>query len=255
MKIDCVLTSCNLNKNYTDFIPLFVKAWEHLYPNIYVKIVIICNKIPEDLLKFDKYLIQFNEIDGIYSSFISQYIRILYPALLDYQNGILITDIDMIPMNNKYYTDNLKKIKKDHFVTFRNRRLEYKNLVICYNCALSKTWSDIFHIQNKNDVINHLKSIYQEVNYEDGRLKKGWYTDQLQLYKYVKKWNEKTNKHIILKDEKTKFNRLCRKTNFTLTNEIISNIKNGNYSEYHAYSPYEKYKEINDNIIKLLTQN
>ena len=113
----------------------------------------------------------------------------------------------------------------------------------------------IFHIKNKNDVINHLKNIYQEVNYEDGRLKKGWYTDQLQLYKYVKKWNEKTNKHIILKDEKTKFNRLCRKTNFKLTNEIISNIKNGKYSEYHAYSPYEKYKEINNNIIKLLTQN
>lgn len=255
MEIDCVLTSCNLNNNYTDFIPLFITAWEHLYPNIDVKIILICNKIPEDLLKFDKYLIQFNEIDGIYSSFISQYIRILYPAILTYENSILITDIDMIPMNNKYYTDNLKKIKKDHFVTFRNRRLEYKNLVICYNCALSKTWSDIFHIQNKNDIINHLKNIYQEVNYEDGRLKKGWYTDQLQLYKYVKKWNEKTNKHIILKDEKTKFNRLCRKSKFTLNDNIISDIQNGKYSEYHAYSPYEKYKEINDNIIKLLIKN
>ena len=143
----------------------------------------------------------------------------------------------------------MKKIKKDHFVTFRNRRLEYKNLVICYNCALSKTWSDIFHIKNKDDIINHLKNIYQEVNYEDGRLKKGWYTDQLQLYRYVKKWNEKTNKHVILKDEKTKFNRLCRKTKFTLNDNIIYDIQNGKYSEYHAYSPYEKYKEINDNIL------
>lgn len=254
MKIDCVLTSCNLNKNYTDFIPLFIKAWNYLYPNIDVKIILICNKIPKNLIKFEKNLIQFNEIDGIYSSFISQYIRILYPAILNYQNGILITDIDMIPMNNKYYTQNIENISNDKFITYRNRKLDKKNLVICYNCSLSKTWSDIFHINNKNDVIVHIKNIYKRIKYTNKRLKKGWYTDQLQLYKHVNKWNNKTNKHIILKDEKTKFNRLCRKSNFILNQNIISNIKKGNYSEYHAYSPYEEYKEINDNIIKILTK-
>ena len=48
MKIDCVLTSCNLNKKYTDFIPLFIKAWTYLYPNIDIKIVLICNEIPQE---------------------------------------------------------------------------------------------------------------------------------------------------------------------------------------------------------------
>ncbi len=252
MKINCVLTSCNLNKKYTDFIPLFIKAWNYLYPNVDIKIVLICNKIPNDLLKFNKNLIQFNEISGMYSSFISQYIRILYPSILNYENGIIISDIDMIPMNNIYYTENIKNISNDKFITFRNRRLDKKNLVICYNCATNKVWSSIFNIKNINDIILNLKNIYKDIKYEDGRLKKGWYTDQLQLYKYVFEWNKKTNKHIILKDDDTKFNRLCRKTNFSLEKNIVDNIKNGRYTEYHAYSPYEEYKEINDNIIKLL---
>ena len=38
-------------------------------------------------------------IENISTSFISQYIRILYPAILNYKSGILITDIDMLPMN------------------------------------------------------------------------------------------------------------------------------------------------------------
>ena len=44
----------------------------------------------------------------------------------------------MIPMNNTYFTKNILKMKDNKFITFRNRRLDKKNLVICYNCALNK---------------------------------------------------------------------------------------------------------------------
>lgn len=254
MKLDCVLSACNLNENYINFIPLFIKAWSKLYPHVNIKIILISNKIPENLLKYEKHIILFEEIEGMYSSFISQYIRLLYPSLLPYDNGILITDIDMIPMNNTYYTETIKKIKDNKFITYRNRRLDKKNLVICYNCALNKTWSEIFKIKNKKDIINHLKETYKKIHYKDGRLKKGWYSDQLSLYKYVMKWNEKTNNHILLKDENTKWNRLCRKTNFTLSNDIVSNIKNKIYTDYHAYCPYNEHKKINDTIVKILEQ-
>ena len=155
MKLDCILTSCNLNTNYLDFVPLFVKAWSKLYPHVNIKIILISNKIPENIKKYEKHIILFNEIPEIYSSFISQYIRLLYPALLPYDNGILITDIDMIPMNNTYFKKYIK-MKDNKFITFRNRRLD-KNLVICYNCALNKIWKEIFNINNINDIINHLK--------------------------------------------------------------------------------------------------
>lgn len=252
MKISCVLTACNLNKNYTDFIPLFIKSWNKFYPEIDVKIVLICNEIPDYLIEYKKNLIQFNEIEEMHTSFISQYIRLLYPALLDYESGVIISDIDMLPMNRRYYTKHIKRIKNDHFITFRNRRLEKKNLVICYNCALTKTWSEIFNIKNINDIINRLKNVFKTNKIRDGRLKSGWYTDQKDLYKYVMNWNKKNQKHIILDDNITKWNRLCRKDNFSLTEKIKLNIKEGVYSEYHAYSPYSEYKKINDEILKLI---
>ena len=71
----------------------------------------------------------------MYSSFISQYIRILYPALLNYDKGVMITDIDMLPMNNTYYTNCVKNFKNSHFITFRNGRIDKKQLIICYNCT------------------------------------------------------------------------------------------------------------------------
>lgn len=255
MKINCILTSCNLNKKYTDFIPLFIKSWNKFYPNIDVKIVLICNKIPDYLNEWRPYIIQFNEIDNMYSSFISQYIRILYPALLNYDKGVMITDIDMLPMNNTYYTNCVKNFKNSHFITFRNGRIDKKQLIICYNCARPKTWSDIFKINNINDVIDHLKNVYKNIKYEDGRLKSGWYSDQINLYKYLNNWDKKSIRHKILDDKNTNFNRLCRKTNFTLTKEIKNNIKKGYYSEYHAYSPYEEYEKINNDILNLILNN
>ena len=128
-----------------------------------IKIVLICDEIQSYLDNWKKYIIQFKEIKNIYSSFISQYIRILYPALLNYKNGIIISDIDMLPMNNKYYIDNIKKYDDNKFITYRNRRLEHKNLVICYNCALSKTWASIFKIKSIDDIINY-KDIYKDLN-------------------------------------------------------------------------------------------
>ena len=38
MKLDCVLTACNNDPMYIDFIPNFVKAWNTLCPGADVKI-------------------------------------------------------------------------------------------------------------------------------------------------------------------------------------------------------------------------
>ncbi len=43
MKLDCVLTSCNLNPLYCDFIPIFIKTWNKLYLDFDVKFVLISN--------------------------------------------------------------------------------------------------------------------------------------------------------------------------------------------------------------------
>ena len=68
------------------------------------------NYIPEKFLEYKDNIILFNTIPNVSTSFISQYIRILYPCILNYENGIMITDIDMLPMNRTYYTEHVERI-------------------------------------------------------------------------------------------------------------------------------------------------
>ena len=54
MKLDCVFTAVNENKLYLDFIPIFIKTWNKLYPDVDVKIVLIAKDIPEDLIEISQ---------------------------------------------------------------------------------------------------------------------------------------------------------------------------------------------------------
>ena len=90
MKLDCVLTAVNENTLYLDFIPFFVDTWNKLYPDVDVKVVLIMSEIPSNLEKYKNNIILFKPIPSINTSFISQYIRMLYPCILNYKNGVMI---------------------------------------------------------------------------------------------------------------------------------------------------------------------
>lgn len=253
MKLDCVLTAVNENPLYLDFIPLFVNTWKKLYPQVDIKIILIANDIPEQYREYGDYIILFNTIEHISTNFISQYIRILYPCILDYKNGVLITDIDMIPMNKTYYTKNIDQYDDSKFIYYReNICFNYKELAICYNVATPYIWNEIFNINSINCIIRRLKGVYESIEYIEGHGKPGWSTDQKHLYEYVMRWDTQTNNLVCLKENKTKFKRLDRHT-FDVNNRILlTNISHGLYTDYHCYRPYKQYKTINDKIFNLL---
>ena len=120
MKLDCVLTAVNENKLYIQFVPYFIKVWNKIYPDIDIKVILIANSIPEILNEYINNIILFEPIENVSTSFISQYIRLLYPAILNYKNGIMITDIDIVPMNNIYYTENISNYDNNKFIYLRN---------------------------------------------------------------------------------------------------------------------------------------
>jgi hypothetical protein len=252
MILDCVVAACNYNELYYDLIPLFIKAWTKLYPLVDIKIIFIHDCIPDFLLEYEKYIILFKPLPKISTAFISQYIRNLYPCILDYKNGILITDIDMLPMNSVYFTKNIENIDDDKFIYLRHDLLNVNEIAMCYNVALNKTWREIFNIHNINDMINRLYEVNNNIVYVDGHGKSGWNTDQLHLYNYVMEWNKKTNNFIYFHDNYTNYKRLDRIFFNTLNHQLIHSIKNGYYSSYHVHRPYSKYKELNDAIINLL---
>jgi hypothetical protein len=242
MKIDCVLTSTNMVNKYIEFIPLFIKSWQKLLPYIDVKIILISDYIPDMYKKYSNNIILYNENKNVSNKFISQYIRILYPSILNYKNGVIITDIDMIPINEKYFVDKIINYSNDKFIVYRNIMSNVEQIPICYNIATPKIWSNIMKINSINDISNNIKNIFCRINYENIKGGKGWGVDQMELYNILK-----NNKNIVYLEENN-FSRLNRAyiPNFKKIKDIIENKK---VCDYHA-----KYNavEFNNEIINMI---
>lgn len=255
MKLDCILTACNLNPLYCDFIPLFIKTWNKLYPNVDVKIVLISETIPENLKIYESNIILFKPILDVSTAFISQYIRLLYPAILNYTNGIMITDIDMLPMNNTYYTKPIESYDNNKFIYLRDVLINSdRQIAMCYNVATSKTWQDIFNIHSLEDINTSLMNRFKSIDFVEGTSKICWFTDQIELYNHVLLWNKKTNNFVYLHDKNTGYSRLDRihMNTHTLDESMKTKIKNGFFSDYHCLRPYSKYKVLNEMIYDAL---
>ncbi len=248
MKLECVLTAVNDNKLYIDFIDIFIKSWNKLYPYVDVKIILISNKIPDEYKKYSDNIILFEPVKDISTAFISQYIRLLYPCILNY-NSIMITDIDNIPMNNVFFSKNIKDIPNSKWVNLRD--WVYNNeICIMWQIASSDTWREVFNISNLDEIKERLIEVNKNIKYQDKHGGQDWNKDQLDLYKYVMNWKNKEKNYVVLKDSNTKFNRLNRGS-FNADQLLKSNIK-GKYSDYHCLRPMSKYKDINYRILELI---
>ena len=253
MKLDCILTTVNENKLYLDFIPIFIQTWNKLYPHVDVKIILIANQIPENLIIYQNNIILFNPIDNVSTAFISQYIRLLYQAILNYENGTMISDIDILPMNGTYYIENIDKFPNDKFIYLRDVLMnEYNQIAMCYNVATNKLWGDIFGIKSLDDIRRTLINKFNSIHYVDGHGSFGWSIDQIDLYNNLMKWNADTNNLIVLNDNSTGFFRLDRDEFILDDINILNNIKNRIYTDYHCCHPFKEYEYINNKIYELL---
>jgi hypothetical protein len=252
MKLDCVLTAVNENPLYLEFIPIFVKTWNKLYPSVDVKIVLIAKAIPEEYKEYANNIILFEPLEGVLTSFTSQFIRLLYPCILDYKGAVLITDMDILPTNKTYYTEHIKEIDDSKFVYYRGDHcFIYKSIAMCYNAATPEVWRDIFDIHSVEDVRFMLENVSRNNVIEEGIGKTGWFLDQLSLYTKVMEWNKRTGNLICLDEEKTGFNRLSRDT-FRMTVELRDELAAGYFVDYHCHRPMSAYSEINNFIYDLL---
>jgi len=239
------VTAVNDNPLYLDFIPIFVETWKLLYPNVCVKIILIAEKIPDEYSDWEKNIILFEPLEGVSTAFISQYIRLLYPCIMNYENGVMITDMDMLPMNRTYYTENIKSYDNTKFIYMReNVCFSDKQIAMCYNVAVPRVWRDIFGVQSVTDIRECIKQVH-------GAGVK-WFTDQLTLYEKVMEWHARTNNFVCLKESETGFKRLDRNTFYLNDYTLMRDISTGKYSDYHCYRPMSVYKDVNHAIFKLL---
>ena len=255
MKIDFVLTSCNINEKYIEYFPIIHNLWKNSF-NLEIKLILISDEIPDNLLEIADNIILFPPIDNIHSAYISQVIRILYPALFNNKN-ILITDCDIIPISKRYFINNVGRYTDDKFISYRDAYLKQKMIAICYNLANSATWASIFNIKSEEDIRARLIEWYNP-EYNGIKNCEGWYTDQKKLYEYVFNWTEKNDRFIQLRDNDLLFNRLDKRDRQYIIDNyklILEKIRDKEYTDFHIYKNHHEspmiLKEIINEIILL----
>lgn len=251
MKIQIVLTACDLNPYYYNLYPYVYKVWKDKF-DLDLYLILISDIIPEILIPYKQYIILFKPIPNINSSYISQVIRILYPCLFENLN-ILITDVDIIPISKKYFFDSIKDYQDDKFISYTDRYCKNNMYAICYNVANSSVWKKIFNINNLNDINNILIKNYNE-NYNGKKNCDGWYSDQKILFDFLESHKKLYPSDIIvLTDNQTQYNRLDGKSSEKLhnikTNKkiILENINS--YSDFHMIRNYPNNIPLLEEII------
>lgn len=254
MKINTILTACNLEPLYLDFIPSFITVWKHLFPHVNVKIILVANEIPKNLMIYKKYIEIFTPIANIPTSFIAQVIRILYPGLLTCDDGVLITDMDMIPVTRDYYVKYIEEYSDDKFITYRDDAWCFNNnqYAMCYNVATPEVWRTIFPESVSIDSICKKLLEYWEVAKKTPAEGKEylWYFDQIHLFRKV---NEHRDRLIILGDQKTKYKRLDRVSyDINDTNKNIAALST--FTDFHMLRPYRSHQYINDTYVNAILE-
>lgn len=254
MKIDIVLTSCNLNNYYLNLYPYVFKVWKEKF-NLDLYMILIADDIPDNLLNYKKFIILFKPIPNMNTTYIAQVIRILYPSLFDNLN-VLITDIDIFPISKKYFIKSIENYTKDQFIAYTDRYIKNNMIAICYNVANSSVWNEIFNINNLEDINNILLSNYDD-KYNGTKNCIGWYTDQQLLFNYIMEYKNKKNNYnkvIFLNDNEIDYKRLDGKSANKLL-EIKNNQKNilnniHTYSDFHIIRNYNLNLKLFENIIE-----
>lgn len=243
MKIDYCIISANEHQMFLEPWLLVHKMWKQVC-GIEAKLILIGTTIPEYLKDYHDSIILFEPIEDMHTAFQAQCIRILYPCLFNNKN-IIVSDADILPANKSYFNDSIQEYDDNKFISYRDAYLDQQMLGLCYNVANSEVWKDIFKINNKDDIVNTLKKWYNK-GYNGKKNCPGWYTDQQMLYKYLTEWHETSGLHIILKDSALKFNRLDKRRRHFISRvdiELLKNIKNNVYSDFHFIRPYKRFKK------------
>ena len=164
MKLSCALVACNDNPHYLDFWPVVKKAWWDIV-GIPCIMVYVADTIPGHL-KTDPAVIHFQPIQGWPTATQAQVIRLLYPALLKGEGAVILSDMDMIPMQQDFFHKGFEPFHPNQFVSLRGIDEHEKQIYMCYVGATPQTWQDLFGIQSIQDILYAAVKHWQQTNPE-----------------------------------------------------------------------------------------
>jgi hypothetical protein len=254
MRLGRVLMACNLNPEYLDYWPFARRAWLEIV-GIEPHLILIAEEteIPAEL-RSDELVTPFSPVPGVHTALQAQCIRLLYPALIDTTDAVLISDIDLYPLRPSYFLDSIAGLDDRFFVTYRDIYLERQQVSMLFNAAKPSTWSEIFGVETEDDVRSRLLEWTSNIQYDGRRAWPGWFTDQQMLYRMLMQWAGRAARWWALDDTYTRhlqLDRLELEGEDGLSKSRQAAILRQEYSEYVCLFPYRAHRDVNDLVLEL----
>jgi len=234
MKLSCVLVACNENTKYLDFWPAVKEAWWKI-AHLPCIMVYVGESLPKHL-ENDPAVKFFKQIPDWPTATQAQCIRLLYPALLGGDDAVMISDMDIIPLQRGFFSEGFHKFNNNQFVSLRGIDEQEKQIYMCYVGATPKIWGDMFEITSEDDVRRRLTEWSQICPSDGNHGGLGWCSDQLILYNRVKLWQQVWPDRVGLKQWTAQIPRLCRSNPNEWINwseSLERKIKDGSYVDFH----------------------
>lgn len=252
MKLSGVLVACNENTHYLDFWPVVKEAWWRV-AKLPCFMVYVGEYLP-DHLKNDKAVIFFKAIDSWPTATQAQVIRLLYPALLNTDGAIMLSDMDMIPLQKDFFIKGFEQFSPTQFVSLRGIDENKKQIYMCYVGATPKVWSEMFHIKTVDDVRTRLIKYSKQYQSNGKHGSVGWCSDQIELYNVVKATTPDKIGLVPWTQQIPRVDRLGEYQYNQYKVEIEEALQKGIIVDYHM-PPYTENKDIINEILNIACSN
>jgi len=257
VKLSTVLVSSDANPLYIDFFPLVHDVWARLV-GVRCILALVADEVPSALAGMKEDIMRFAPIDGVSDGLQSQCIRLLAPQLMGGSDAVLISDIDMLPMNRRYFVDSVVGVPDTSFVVYRSNALadHPDQVAMCYNAAAPVTWAKL--VGHRVGTIAEAQDVVKQwaagVDYDGTSERPGWATDQVLLRRFVDSAGGDLDV-VKLTDRQIGFRRLDRSGMRNRANALqMALARRHEYSDYHMLRPMTVHAGANHEIAKTVLE-
>jgi hypothetical protein len=230
MKIDYVIISSDENPTYKDFYPIVAKRWFDLGIKTYYVNICDVDEISENEFGI---VHKIKSLNFISTGFQSQVVRLYCSNFIS--GNLLMSDIDMLPINGDYYHQYNSELTDDNVIIYSGQ--PYGNVPyypMCYVLSNSKNFRKYLEIDNLSfeEYCRMLLNNYKEA----------WNTDENFMY-------DKFQSHLdnlVVKTDRD-FSRRIDRGNWQYNIDLL---KSGYYIDSHVLRPYSIYKNHIDDLLK-----
>lgn len=238
MKIDKVILASDSNNFYLDFWEPVSRLWKEKFNIDPVLCFFYKDYFEEQIEISEKYgkVLRIKSIPEIPIALQAQWSRYFFPSLEE-QSTWLLSDIDMIPMSEFYFIDQLKKINEDDYVHLNPCMNTYGRIPACYHVASGINYKKYLSLPN-----NWEKSLYDVYKYSNDKKLNIWFADE----NYSTMQLKDKNINFIERDGGQNGHRVDRDS-WKYNEELI---KKQFYYDCHSIRPYIKNKQEIDKLIQ-----